>query len=103
MFSPSRVMWAVLASGHMASFDRSKCTGPLNGPTATGQHCPEGWTFYQESLPQIQGATSPGRAEAAYRRSDLFERRRRVMEDWAAYLAGETLEPEAAPMQRSLR
>ena len=41
--------------------------------------------------------------EAAYRRSDLFERRRRVMEDWAAYLAGETLEPEAAPMQRSLR
>ena len=41
--------------------------------------------------------------EAAYRRTDLFERRRRVMEDWAAYLAGETPEPEAAPMQRSLR
>ena len=83
------VMWAALASGHMASFDRSKCTGPLNGPTATGQHCPEGWTFYQEPLPQIQGATSAGSAEAAYRRSDLFERRRRVMEDWAAYLSRE--------------
>ena len=27
--------------------------------------------------------------EAAYRRTDLFERRRRLMEDWAAYLAGE--------------
>ncbi len=26
--------------------------------------------------------------EAAYRRSDLFERRRRLMDDWAAYLAG---------------
>ena len=26
--------------------------------------------------------------EAAYARSDLFERRRRLMEDWAAYLAG---------------
>ena len=27
--------------------------------------------------------------EAAYRRSDLFERRRRLMDDWAAYLSGE--------------
>ncbi len=28
--------------------------------------------------------------EAAYRRSDLFERRRPLMDDWAAYLAGGT-------------
>ena len=48
------VVWTPLASGHLASFDRSKCTGPLNGPTATGQHCPEGWTFYEEPLPQTQ-------------------------------------------------
>ena len=34
--------------------------------------------------------------EAAYRRTDLFERRRRLMVDWADYLAGETPEPEAA-------
>ena len=27
--------------------------------------------------------------EAAYARSDLFERRRRLMDEWAAYLAGE--------------
>ena len=27
------------------------------------------------------------RVEAAYRRSDLFEKRRELMEDWAAYLA----------------
>ena len=27
--------------------------------------------------------------EAAYARSDLFERRRRLMDDWAAYLYGE--------------
>ena len=26
--------------------------------------------------------------EAAYVRSDLFERRRRLMDDWAAYLSG---------------
>jgi len=60
------VAWVALASGHMASFDRRKCTGPLSGPTATGQHCPEGWTFYREPLPQLQGVTSDGSAEASY-------------------------------------
>ena len=29
------------------------------------------------------------RVEAAYRRTDLFERRRKLMDDWTAYLAGE--------------
>ena len=28
------------------------------------------------------------KVEAAYRRTDLFERRRRLMDDWAEYLAG---------------
>jgi hypothetical protein len=60
------VAWAALASGHMASFDRSLCQGPLNGPTATGQHCPEGWTFYTEPLPQMSGVATPGSAEASY-------------------------------------
>jgi hypothetical protein len=40
------VVWAGLASGHLASFDRRKCKGPLNGPKATGDQCPEGWSFY---------------------------------------------------------
>ncbi len=35
------------------------------------------------------------KVEAAYARSDLFERRRVLMDDWAAYLAGERLDPEA--------
>jgi len=43
------VVWAGLASGHLASFDRRKCKARLNGPLATGNHCPEGWTF--ERLP----------------------------------------------------
>jgi hypothetical protein len=60
------VAWVALASGHMASFDRRKCTGPLNGPTATGQHCPEGWTLYTEPLPQMKGVTDEGSAEASY-------------------------------------
>ncbi len=60
------VFWAALASGHIASFDRRKCTGPLNGPTATGQHCPEGWTLYDEPLPQMKGVSGSGSAEASY-------------------------------------
>ncbi len=60
------VYWAAMASGHLASFDRRKCKGPLNGPTALGQHCPEGWTFYPEPVPQFQGVMDPGSAEASY-------------------------------------
>ena len=37
------------------------------------------------------------RVEAAYRRTDLFERRRRLMNDWAAYLADKSRDPEAGP------
>ena len=41
------VIWSSLGSGHLGEFDRSKCEGPLNGSTATGDHCPEGWTFHR--------------------------------------------------------
>jgi hypothetical protein len=60
------VAWVALASGHLASFDRRKCRGALSGPTATGQHCPEGWSFWAEPLPPMKGVTGPGSAEASY-------------------------------------
>jgi hypothetical protein len=41
------VVWVSLASGHLGEFDRRKCKAPLNGPKATGDHCPEGWSFYR--------------------------------------------------------
>ena len=41
------VVWVSLGSGHLGEFDRSKCQGPLNGPEATGDHCPEGWTLHR--------------------------------------------------------
>ena len=59
------VAWVALASGHLASFDRRKCK-TTNGPNATGQHCPEGWTFYTEPLPQLKGVTTPGSSEGSY-------------------------------------
>jgi hypothetical protein len=49
------VVWVSLGSGHLGAFDRSKCQGPLNGPTATGDHCPEGWTLYRLPGPGFEG------------------------------------------------
>jgi hypothetical protein len=60
------VVWVPLSSGHMASFDRSKCKGALNGPNATGKHCPEGWTLYPFPGPQLQNVSETGSAEASY-------------------------------------
>jgi hypothetical protein len=60
------VVWAVLSSGHHASFDRRKCKGPLNGPNATGKHCPEGWTFHAFPGPNFKGDVESASAESAY-------------------------------------
>jgi hypothetical protein len=59
------VVWVSLASGHLGSFDRSKCKGPLNGPKATGDQCPEGWTFYKYPGPGFDGL-GDNSAEASY-------------------------------------
>jgi len=59
------VVWASLASGHLGSFDRRKCKGPLNGPDATGAHCPEGWSFHQYPGPGFQGI-GENSAESSY-------------------------------------
>jgi hypothetical protein len=59
------VAWVTLASGHMASFDRRRCKGRLNGPgAAEGNLCPEGWTFYP--LPGPTFAGRDGAAEGPY-------------------------------------
>ena len=60
------VVWTALgSSGHFASFDRSKCA-TLNGPTATGNHCPEGWELYTMPGPQLGGVDAPGSAAFSY-------------------------------------
>jgi hypothetical protein len=59
------LVWTVLTSGDFASFDRRKCKGPLNGPKATGQQCPEGWTLYPFPGPSFKG-TESGSADANY-------------------------------------
>lgn len=59
------VVWVSLGSGHLGSFDRRKCKGPLNGPEATGDHCPEGWSFHQYPGPGFAGI-GENSAESSY-------------------------------------
>jgi hypothetical protein len=59
------VVWVSLASGHLGAFDRRKCKGSLNGPKATGDHCPEGWSFHQYPGPGFEGI-GENSAESSY-------------------------------------
>ncbi|MEQ1868624.1 MAG: carboxypeptidase-like regulatory domain-containing protein [Vicinamibacterales bacterium] len=56
----SGVVWVnMTATDQFARFDRRKCK-VLNGPTAIGQQCPEGWSFFQIPGPPFSGPGSPG-------------------------------------------
>ena len=60
------IIWTALSgSSHLASFDRNRCA-VKNGPTAIGQHCPEGWTLYPVPGPQMKGVETPGSADFHY-------------------------------------
>ncbi|OLC28159.1 MAG: hypothetical protein AUG08_07125 [Acidobacteria bacterium 13_1_20CM_2_55_15] len=60
------VVWTTLSSGQLANFDRRKCKAPLNGPNATGKHCPEGWSFYAYPGPNYKNAVDSASADSAY-------------------------------------
>ena len=59
------VLWGSGSSGHLMSFDRRKCKNPLNGPNATGNHCPEGFAFHKYPGPGFEGFENSS-AEASY-------------------------------------
>jgi hypothetical protein len=65
------VVWAVLASGDLASFDRRLCKGPLKGAALADPQnlCPEGWKITPMPGPAFEGL-QPGQpgavAEAPY-------------------------------------
>jgi len=47
--------------------------------------------------------TIENRVEAAYRRGDLFEKRRQLMEAWARYCETPSASGEVVPLQAALR
>ena len=62
----NNVAWVALGSGHLASFDRRKCKGPLNGPNATGQQ----WSRRLDPLstpgPNFKNVKDSGSADSHY-------------------------------------
>jgi hypothetical protein len=66
------VVWVSLGSGHLGAFDRRKCRGPLNGPEATGDQCPEGWTLYRYPGPGFSGAEELSVESSYYTWVDQF-------------------------------
>jgi hypothetical protein len=59
------VLWGSGSSGHLIAFDRRKCKAPLNGPNATGDHCPEGFSLHRYPGPGFEGFEQYS-AEASY-------------------------------------
>ncbi len=56
--------------------------------------------FPREVAEQALAHSQPDSVEAAYRRGDLFSKRRRLMEAWAQYLEAQTAEVVALPTRR---
>ncbi|PYQ93849.1 MAG: hypothetical protein DMF96_28215 [Acidobacteria bacterium] len=60
------LVWQNWRGAHeMLSFDRRKCK-VLNGPDATGQQCPEGWTVYTKPGPRFQRAADYASTDMLY-------------------------------------
>ncbi len=59
------VLWGSGSNGSLISFDRRKCRGPLDGPKATGNHCPEGFAYHKYPGPGFEGFENTS-AEASY-------------------------------------
>jgi hypothetical protein len=59
------VVWGSGSGGHLIEFDRSKCKAPLNGPKATGNHCPEGFKLHKYPGPGFAEVPNSS-AEASY-------------------------------------
>jgi hypothetical protein len=59
------VVWGSGSNGGFITFDRRKCKGALNGPAATGNHCPEGFGYHRFPGPGHPGFEHNS-AEASY-------------------------------------
>jgi integrase len=54
----------------------------------------------REVAEQTLAHTLPDKVESAYRRGDLFEKRRRLMEDWAQFCARQAIPSDVVPIRR---
>jgi integrase len=64
------------------------------------QWCAEQTNFPREIAEAALAHTNPDETEAAYQRSDLLDRRRRLMEAWAAYCSKPLVSGKVLPIRR---
>ncbi len=61
------LIWTGLAgSGHIASFDRTKCPPSTTANMTNFQRCAQGWTLYPVPGPKLRGYTDSGSADFLY-------------------------------------
>jgi hypothetical protein len=53
------IVWVAFSTGQMGRFDRTKCK-VMNGPSAAGQQCADGWTFYDSPGPKFANVKKGG-------------------------------------------
>ena len=70
---------------------------PHGSGRASGNWAAEPTSRPREVVEAALAHTVQNPAEAAYAHSDLFERRRRLMDDWAGYLNGQPKSHEVDP------
>ena len=64
--------------------------------------CAEATAHPREVAEQALAHALPDKVEAAYRRGDMLEKRRRLMEEWAAFCAGALAAAETSPVEPRL-
>jgi integrase len=62
--------------------------------------CAEQTSFDRDTAEAALAHTLRDKTEAAYRRGDLFDKRRRLMEAWAAFCACPTMPAEVVPIRQ---
>ena len=79
-------MWDVTLGAVLRRMGRSDIT--VHGFRSTFDDWAHETTAHpKHAIEQALAHAIPSAVEAAYRRGDLFEKRRALMDDWAAYLA----------------
>ena len=92
----------VIPAGRLSKVKEQSLTAPAGNRV---KRLPQGWGGTDHPREVIEAALAHvvrNKVEAAFARSDLFERRRVLMDDWARYLAEPTREEPPARQEEFL-
>ena len=89
--------WVIASGVAVETFERRGLRVALAaGLSAEGELAPEALRRAEAALAHV----NKDKSESAYARSDVFEKRRMMMESWASYLTAQTSEVVALEMRQ---